>query len=308
MKSTLSGIFGILLLLVSGLPTAPCEAQGFLAQRLRNRLKQNMARLEQTPDCKRIKLAGLDLAIWEPDAKAHTEKLPIIIFSHGFHGNNTQSSFLMEDLAKAGYLVIAPNHKDAPASGGGFSKPDEKMTDASAWTDASHRDRREDIVKLIDALKKDPFWNSKIDWSKLALAGHSLGGYTVMGLAGAWPAWKIEGIKAVLALSPYCQPFAKHQTLKDMHVPIMYQSGTLDPGIAPFIRRPGGAFEQTTSPEEYVLFDRVHHFSFSNLNRNEEQKKLISHYSIAFLNKYVLDDSKANPQEKLAGVRQVLLK
>lgn len=216
----------------------------------------------------------------------------------------------MEELAKAGYLVLAPNHKDALNSGTGnsFSKPDEKMTDTAAWNEESHKDRAEDIVNLIAALHKDPYWNSKIDWSKLVLAGHSLGGYTVMGLAGAWPGWRIDGVKAVLALSPYCQPFAKHKTLGGMKVPIMYQSGTIDFGIAPFIQRPGGAFEQTNAPEEYVLFEKVHHFSFSNLNRNEKQKELISHYSIAFLNKFVLGNSQAHPEEKLTGVSMLLTK
>ena len=32
------------------------------------------------------------------------------------------------------------------------------------------------------------------------LAGHSLGGYTVLALAGAWPSWKLANVRAVLAL------------------------------------------------------------------------------------------------------------
>lgn len=60
-----------------------------------------------------IKLAGRDVALWKPSGPAPETGYPIIVFSHGFGGCNTQSTFLMEALAQAGYLVLAPNHKDA---------------------------------------------------------------------------------------------------------------------------------------------------------------------------------------------------
>jgi predicted dienelactone hydrolase len=60
---------------------------------------------------------------------------------------------------------------------------------------------------LIDALRNDARWKDRIEWSRVALAGHSLGGYTVLGLAGGWASWKLPSIKAVLAMSPYCDPF-----------------------------------------------------------------------------------------------------
>lgn len=58
---------------------------------------------------KREELAGRNVAIWQP---VKTSKAPIVIFSHGFHGINSQSAHLMGVLAKAGYFVVAPNHGD----------------------------------------------------------------------------------------------------------------------------------------------------------------------------------------------------
>ena len=64
-----------------------------------------------------LRIAGLDVSAWKPPIPAGVDA-PLILFSHGFHGCNTQSTFLMSTFAKAGYLVIAPNHKDAVCGGG----------------------------------------------------------------------------------------------------------------------------------------------------------------------------------------------
>jgi hypothetical protein len=65
----------------------------------------------------KMSIAELDVTVWRPDGGAAAAH-PIIIFSHGFHGCATQSRFLMTAFAAAGYLVIAPNHRDATCNGG----------------------------------------------------------------------------------------------------------------------------------------------------------------------------------------------
>src|SRR5262249_50869972 len=148
-------------------------------------------------------------------------------------------------LTNAGYLVIAPNHHDAMGGANSFSRSEVSFSKAKLWSDKTYADRGADITNLLQALHSDANWSAKIDWSKVALAGHSLGGYTALGIGGAWPSWKLPEVKAVLALSPYCQPYVESGTLDHMGVPVMYQSGTFDMGIDPFIKRPGGAFDKT---------------------------------------------------------------
>jgi len=255
-----------------------------------------------TADVEKTSIAGVPVAIWKPSGASSQAPYPLVIFSHGFHGSSTQTTFLMNALADDGYLVIAPNHKDAMSAGAVFQKPEVPFARAAKWDDTIFKYRHDDIVQLIDGLKKDAKWNSLIDWSKLSLCGHSLGGYTVLGLAGAWPSWKLNGVKAVVALSPYCQPFVEKGNLAGLGVPIMYQGGTRDFGITPTVKRDGGAFDKTSSPTELVEFGEMGHFGWTGLNRNSSQVDLINHYVLSFLDKYVKGSTDAKPEEKLEGV------
>ncbi len=231
-----------------------------------------------------FELAGLKVAAWLPEPSA-PGPWPVVLFSHGFHGCNTQSIFLMEGLAAAGYAVFAPNHRDATCNGGAsgwLDRPDEQFRDAGKWTDATYADRAQDLKSLLDALSADPRFDSAgFDWQHVALAGHSLGGYTVLGLAGAWSRWKDVRVKAVLALSPYSTPFIERQTLSGIAVPVMYQGGTLDFGITPFIGKSGGAYDQTPNPKYFVEFGGAGHFAWTNLRATYHEA--IVAYARAFL-------------------------
>jgi len=234
-----------------------------------------------------VKLGGLDVAVWsEPGEKGGRQ--PVIIFSHGFHGSATQSRFLMEALAKAGYLVFAPNHRDAVYAGGQSSWldwPEEPFKNASAWNDASYRDRADDIRQLLVAIATDERYRSRADLSRLGLAGHSLGGYTVLGLAGGWPSWKLPGVKAVLALSPYSQPYVEHDTLRNLGAPVMFQGGTRDFGITPFLTRSGGAYDLSASPKYLVEFQGIGHLGWTD--RMAAAHAGIAAESVAFFDRYV---------------------
>ncbi|MFN8551538.1 MAG: alpha/beta hydrolase [Candidatus Obscuribacterales bacterium] len=270
--------------------------------RIRQRLHERLNKINnKTAGYTTQNIAGLEVAIWKPSTMEQG-KAPLVIFSHGFGGSATQSAFLMDALARAGYLVIAPNHKDAHGSTATNFRPQVGFKNSREWSDKTHLDRHDDIVKLISALHSDPQWNKQIDWSELALCGHSLGGYTVLGLAGAWPSWKIPGVKAVIALSPYVTPYIESGNLAGMHVPVMYQGGTKDFGITPFVRRPGGAYEKTSAPAYFVEFDQFTHFTWSNFNREPDKQAQIDYYCIAFLNKYARGEDDGTLQKRIAGV------
>lgn len=191
------------------------------------------------------------------------EKFPLVVFSHGFRGCKTQSVYLTEELARHGYVVAAPDHADASCGGdGGEEAPG--FRDPESWTDQTHIGRRDDIRALIDKLLADPVFGPLIDASKIAGAGHSLGGYTMFALAGGWENWYDSRLTAVLLLSPYVDPFRVQNRLPAVTVPKMFQGGTLDLGITPSIARQGGVYDQSLPEKFFLELRRAGHFEWTN--------------------------------------------
>lgn len=242
-------------------------------------------------------IAGLKVSVWKPTTPGPA---PLIIFSHGLHATSRECRLIMQALASHGYLIIAPNHADSPVNQGGKIPPPIPLREPGQWSDSTYKDRADDIKTLLKAIKDDPQWSAVIDWNKIGLAGHSLGGYTVLGLAGAWPSWTLGNVKAVLAMSPYSMPFSFQRTLGNVHVPVMYQGGSKDLAITPFVSRRGGAYDQTSSPAYFVDFAGADHLSWSELEMG--YKDDITHYALAFFDKYLKGDQTADLTTKLPDV------
>jgi hypothetical protein len=85
--------------------------------------------------------------------------------------------------------------------------------------------------------------------------------------------------------------------LQHLSVPVMYQGGTADLGETPGVKRPGGAYDLSSSPKYYVEFDGAGHFAWTELNKKYQEP--ISAYSVAFFDRYL--KSIAKPLEHLTG-------
>lgn len=254
-----------------------------------------------------IDVAGRRVAIWKPFGPPPPNGHPVIVFSHGFLGCCTQSIFLMEGLARAGYLVLAPDHRDAACGPGhrpgwllrpSMIRAQKPFHRASGWSQSTYRDRGADLEAIVDALVKDPaFHGVPVDSARLGLAGHSLGGYTALALAGAWPSWKDLRVRAVLAMSPYCAPFITRGNLRGLDVPVMYQGGTFDIGVTPYVRRSGGAYDLTSSPKYLIEFAGAGHLAWTNLTKS--YKDIINLYAIAFFDRHLKGDRDPDALAKL---------
>jgi len=271
-------------------------------------LRQFLAMVGRTAHpVREITVAGRLVAMWKPAGAAPPSGFPVILFSHGFTGCGTQSVFLTEGLAQAGYLVLAPDHRDAACGPGHEGRLFEKLStlhsnepfhNPEAWSEATYRDRGADLEAVLDSvLKERTFQGVPVDAARVGLAGHSLGGYTVLALAGAWPSWKDPRVKAVLAVSPYCEPFIAKGNLRNVDVPVMYQGGTLDFGITPSLRRPGGAYDLTSTPKSFVELSGAGHFAWTNLNRSYHST--INDYAVAFFDRYLKGTSDPDPLDRL---------
>ena len=241
-----------------------------------------------------IQIAGLQVATWLP--RGTGSSTPPIIFSHSYGACETYHEYITQALANAGYAVFAPMHEDSrcnPVNQGKIvNQPKISFFTPALWNDQTYADRMQDIKKLIDALSSDPRYKG-LDWNHLGLAGHSLGGYAALSLAGAWPAWKDSRIKAVLALSPYARPFVEHHTLGNMTVPVMYQGGTND-WLGKDILKSGGLYDETVAPKSCVIFTNANHLIWLDTGL-DQYKYEVTDYGVAFFDYYLR--GKAFPQK-----------
>lgn len=243
------------------------------------------------------------LAFQAPASLVCGKKVPLVLFSHGDLGCGLQSVTLTEELARHGYVVAAPDHADAflchtvEKSGSRHARPPQpSFLKPETWDDQTFLDRRNDLETLLAALLADHEFQQVINPDTIGAAGHSLGGYTVVGLAGGWPSWLDPRIRAVLALSPYVMPFQVQKTLGDVHVPLMYQGGTLDVGITPFLQGNKGAFANANPPVYFAVLQHASHFAWVDCRDNRTtatclanvtNARLIADYAIAFFNHYL---------------------
>ena len=238
--------------------------------------------------------------------------VPLVLFSHGWGGCALQSIFLTEELARAGYVVAAPDHADAACRIGrdevdlGRMRIDSSFLDPASWSERSEIGRLHDLRAVIARVAADPQLARIADTSRIGAVGHSLGGYAVIGMAGGWPTWKTPQVKAVLALSPYALPFLAHGTLPRLQVPVMYQGAALDWGMTTSLEGPQGAYAATAPPKYFVRLAGGSHFEWTNLLcagtpdvpaclQSRPNAAQIDRYAVAFLDRHL----KGRPGELL---------
>ncbi len=229
-------------------------------------------------------IGGIDVVVWTPSS-GDRENLAVLVFSHALYMCPTQSRYLTSALADAGYLVIAPRHSDSSCSFSMWpSLSRMSLKPSSLWSDSDYRDRAEDIRTVVNALADDPRYRRIADLGRLGLVGHSLGGYTVLGLGGAWPSWRLAGVRAIVALTPYSLPFQQSEGLRHIEAPTMYQAGTLDPIFTIPLEQFG--YAQTPNPKYMVEISWASHMAWTDLGGTSDREAIVD-YAIAFLDHYV---------------------
>lgn len=100
------------------------------------------------------------------------EKLPLLIFSHGYMGDRNDLSWLQELLAANGYIIASVDHF-------GNTHYMQRAEDSlKRWN------RPKDISFVLDQILNDTDFKEQIDTDRIGFVGFSLGGLTGVWLAG----------------------------------------------------------------------------------------------------------------------------
>lgn len=233
--------------------------------------------------------------------------VPLVLFSHGLGGCALQSTFLTEEVARAGYVVAAPDHRDTATcsiDGGGLRlqnlRTEQPLLEPARWNEGTEVARLQDLREAIARVGGDPDLARIADTRRVGAVGHSLGGYAVLGLAGAWATWRTPQVTAVVALSPFVTPFLAHGTLSKVAVPVMYQGAQFDWGMTSNVEGPNGAFALSPAPKYFVKLRGGTHVEWTNLAclgtasvaeclKARGNAGLINRYVVEFLDRYLKD-------------------
>ncbi len=115
-------------------------------------------------------------------------QFPLVVLSHGMFGNAYNQAWLANGLAKRGHIVAAINHP-------GTSTWSRDPTDTrQLWN------RPKDISRLIDFATSTSELSAHVDPARIYMAGHSLGGFTAVALAGG--RYDAAGLQSFCATVP----------------------------------------------------------------------------------------------------------
>ena len=177
---------------------------------------------------------------------------PLVIVSHGYPGSRVLLSYLTENLASKGYVVVAIDHTE--------STHGDQQGFASTLLN-----RSKDILFILNQMAEagrsgsNSFLSGLVDANNTALVGYSMGGYGVMNVAGAGYSEKLAGffssmttgskaiavrttnnagykasidprIKAIVAFAPWGMQRGVWdlEGLKGVTIPVFFVAGSLD--------------------------------------------------------------------------------
>ena len=210
------------------------------------------------------------------EPKASATPYPLVIVSHGYVGSRFLMTYLTENLASKGYVVVAIDHTDAT------------FRDAGPFHSTLYF-RAIDVLFTLDAIDElsqpdaDGFLAGLVDCNRTGLVGYSMGGYGVLNVGGAGYSPQLLSffqaqtggstiiqnrcmgnaayatqpdprIKAIVAFAPWGQNFGvwNAEGLEGLSVPTFFIAGDQD-DISGYENGIKAIYDGATQTERYLL-------------------------------------------------------
>lgn len=179
-------------------------------------------------------------------------KFPLLIFSHGLGSSPGAYEGLIEEIAAAGYVVVAPLY---PLTG----------ANAPAGADPSDTQNQPgDVSFLIDVVttavaESDAPFDERVDVENIGTFGHSNGGITTLGVI-AHSCCRDPRIDAAVSMSAPAAPYGDGEYDFSNTAPLMLVHGTVDALIP--IEGSKEVFNAVAAPKGMVTLNDVGHGEF----------------------------------------------
>ena len=215
-------------------------------------------------------------ALRNASPKINDGTFPLIIVSHGYLGSRLLLTYLTENLASKGYIVVAIDHTEST------------FRDAAGFP-STLLNRSKDILYILNQIadlgktNTSNFLSGLVDSDNTALIGYSMGGYGVLNVAGAGyseqiiktfgalsggskaievltgthPEYKstIDGrIKAVVAFAPWGMERGvwDEESLKGLKIPTFFIAGSQD-DVSGYEKGIKAIYNGTINANRYML-------------------------------------------------------
>lgn len=246
---------------------------------------------------------------------AEKEPYPMLVFSHGYGGSGLGAVFFTERLAARGWIVVAPDHHDRHSAVririGQNKEVDrwsllhhaKEIASSSPADQGKYLYRLDEMKLTIDGMLNSPAFSNLIDKERIAVGGHSFGGFTALGLCGTIKKCHDHRIKAVLLFSTGAGGYLfTRDELRSVKMPSMLFLGEREKqqarGDCTMSEIADKLYQDLPSPKYFIEVKGASHFSFNNrfsdtritrlMSGTNEQFEVIRRYSIAFLEKHVV--------------------
>jgi len=250
-----------------------------------------------------------DLLIQVSYPKEQSAPAPLIVFSHGALCSKNTYSSIVNHWVSHGYVVIEPTHLDSATLGKTQFMELGRISDTRPGDMSFILDSLDEIESTIPELA------GKIDRSRIAASGHSMGAATAQratGLDTRNAKGSVESLTderfdvALLLSAPGTMSNIPDDSWGEYEIPMMMSTGTKDITMTNKNRPEGwawrlGSFELTPRGDKYVLITQeMDHFLGGHICRPEGDKgpdddalAIVGGTTTAFLDAYLKDDKAA---------------